>query len=384
MIQMCRIPALDPSSEGDGELAKVEHLERQLKNMDLPFERVDAPDDRVSSGVRPNLLVRVPGKLKKTVWIVSHTDIVPPGDLSGWRHDPFEPTIEGGRIIGRGVEDNGQSVIASIYALWAVRKVVSEPELSCGLALVADEETGSEYGISYLIRQGTFDKGDLIVVPDRFSADGSEIEITEKNILWIRIIVEGKQTHASTPERGINAHRAGAHLITWIDEHLHKVFDAEDVRFKPAISTFEPTKKEANVPNVNTIPGKDVFFIDCRILPKYATREVFEEIMKMANRAEKEFSVKVAIEKVQDESSPETAEDAEIVVRTGSAIRDVLGVEPRIVGVGGGTCAAHFRKAGFAAVVCGTGDETAHDVNEYAVIDNLVKDAKIYAALFLG
>jgi succinyl-diaminopimelate desuccinylase len=66
------------------------------------------------------------------------------------------------------------------------------------------------------------------------------------------------------------------------------------------------------------------------------------------------------------------------------AIRDVLGVEAKVVGVGGGTCAAHFRKVGIPAVVCGTGDETAHNVNEYVIVENLVKDAKIYAALFLG
>ncbi|MEE9506256.1 MAG: M20/M25/M40 family metallo-hydrolase, partial [Thermoplasmata archaeon] len=205
-----------------------------------------------------------------------------------------------------------------------------------------------------------------------------------KNILWIRVEVEGKQAHASTPERGINAHRAGANLITWIDDRLHEVFDKEDPRFKPATSTFEPTKKEANVPNVNTVPGKDVFYVDCRILPPYATEEVFKEVETLARKAEQRYSVRVSLEKVQEESSPETSEDSEVVLRMQKALREVLGVEPKVVGVGGGTCAAHFRKAGFPAVVCGTGDETAHNVNEYVIVDNLVKDAKIYAALFLG
>ncbi|MFQ5909384.1 MAG: M20 family metallo-hydrolase [Thermoplasmata archaeon] len=384
LIGMCRIVALDPSSGGDGELEKVKFLEELLAQLEIPFERLDVPDERVSSGIRPNLVVRFPGKEKRTIWVVSHTDVVPPGDLSGWKHDPFDPILEGDRVTGRGVEDNGQSVISSIYALWAVKEVFGQPETSSGLALVADEETGSAHGINYLIEQGAFGKDDIIVVPDRFSADGSEIEVAEKNILWIRLELEGKQTHASTPEKGINAHRAGAHLITWIDDNLHKIFDKENSRFKPSISTFEPTKKDANVPNVNTVPGKDVFYVDCRILPAYSTGDVFKEVKSLAERVEQEFLVKATLEKVQEESSPETSPGSEVVQRARRAIRAVLGLEPKLVGVGGGTCAAHFRKAGFQAVVCGTGDETAHNVNEYAKIENLVKDAKIYAALFMG
>ncbi|MEE9505563.1 MAG: M20/M25/M40 family metallo-hydrolase, partial [Thermoplasmata archaeon] len=119
LVAMCRIPALDPSSGGDGELEKVEFLEGLLAELGMPSERMDAPDERVPSGIRPNLLVRLPGKEKKTIWIVSHTDVVPAGDLSGWNHDAFDPVVEGGKVIGRGVEDNGQSVIASLFALWA-------------------------------------------------------------------------------------------------------------------------------------------------------------------------------------------------------------------------------------------------------------------------
>ena len=114
------------------------------------------------------------------------------------------------------------------------------------------------------------------------------------------------------------------------------------------------------------------------------TEEVFKEVETLARKAEQQYSVRVSLEKVQEESSPETSEDSEVVLRMRKALRDVLGVEPKVVGVGGGTCAGHFRKAGFPAVVCGTGDETAHNVNEYVIVDNLVKDAKIYAALFLG
>jgi len=59
----------------------------------------------------------------------------------------------------------------------------------------------------------------------------------------------------------------------------------------------------------------------------------------------------------------------------------VLGVEPRPVGIGGGTCANFFRLAGMDAYVWQTIEELAHQPNEYCVIDNLVNDAKVYATV---
>ena len=53
------------------------------------------------------------------------------------------------------------------------------------------------------------------------------------------------------------------------------------------------------------------------------------------------------------------------------AIKNVHGVEPRFVGIGGGTVAAGLRNAGIDAVVWSTMDELAHQPNEYAIIKNI-------------
>jgi succinyl-diaminopimelate desuccinylase len=63
------------------------------------------------------------------------------------------------------------------------------------------------------------------------------------------------------------------------------------------------------------------------------------------------------------------------------AIKKLRGVEPKIGGIGGGTCAAFFRKIDVPAVVWCTIDETAHQPNEYAKIENLVNDAKVFVSL---
>ena len=53
------------------------------------------------------------------------------------------------------------------------------------------------------------------------------------------------------------------------------------------------------------------------------------------------------------------------------------------MGIGGGTVAAFFRREGFNAAVWAKMDETAHQPNEYCIIDNMVDDAKVYAHIFL-
>ena len=39
------------------------------------------------------------------------------GDLSEWEQDPFKPWVKDGRVYGRGTEDNGQELVASVFAV---------------------------------------------------------------------------------------------------------------------------------------------------------------------------------------------------------------------------------------------------------------------------
>ncbi len=56
-------------------------------------------------------------------------------------------------------------------------------------------------------------------------------------------------------------------------------------------------------------------------------------------------------------------------------------LDAKVGGVGGGTCVAFFRQVGIPAVVWSTVDEVAHQPNEYAKVENMVNDAKIFALL---
>ena len=385
-VKLCSIPAISPSSGGEGETKKAEFLLEFLNNGGYTdIEVINAPDHDSPSGDRPNILATYKGKSSsKKIWIMTHMDVVPPGDLAQWEGNPFEAWVKDGKIFGRGVEDNQQDMVASLYALKALQSHGVTPNYDIGIALVADEETGSDKGIAYVLRQTkAFGPDDLIIVPDTGNEDGTMIEVSEKSILWLKFTAHGKQAHGSTPEKGINSFRANSFLVTELN-NLYSLFNDNDPLFDPPISTFEPTKKEANVPNVNTIPGEDVFYMDSRILPHYPIPDVEDKIREMIGRIEKEFSVNITMEEVQKApAAPPTSPEAPVVEVLKRAVTDIYGVEAKPTGIGGGTVAAIFREAGFEAACWSKMDETAHMPNEYCKIDNMVNNAKVFAHIFL-
>ena len=378
MIELQRdltaIPALGPQNGGTGEWEKAAVLERWLMRLGLgPCASHPAPDSRVPRGSRPNLVITLPGRrTDSTFWIMSHLDIVPPGEASLWESDPYTLVVKGDRLIGRGVEDNQQGLVSSVFAAGCIKEAGLAPERTVRLLL------------QYLVAEtDLFGRNDVALVPDGGSADGTEIEIAEKSILWLRFRVRGRQCHASTPQKGINAFEAGSHLVARLGK-LREQFAAADKLFDPPVSTFTPTKKEANVPNINTLPGEDVFYLDSRILPREDLDEVMKAIRAICNQVQTEFGVGVDIQEVQRASSPPTPADAPAITSLKRAVKAVYGVDGVTVGIGGGTVGAFLRKEGIPTVVWGKIAETAHQPNEYCLLDNLMGDALVMALMMLS
>jgi succinyl-diaminopimelate desuccinylase len=385
LMELIRIPAISPENGGEGELKKAEKLTQILKTEGFDkIGRYDAEDKRVPSGKRPNIVAYYYGEnTSEKLWIISHLDIVPAGEESLWTiTKPFQPIVKNGRVYGRGSEDNMQPMVSSIFAVKALRNLGVKPERNIALAFVADEEQGSTYGIQHLIKQGLFKKADLIVVPDSGNENGSFIEIAEKGAIWFRIRTTGKQAHASRPHTGLNAHRIGMEYAVALDKLLHEKYSKKDEYFDPPESTIEPTKKDKNVDAVNILPGEDITYFDCRILPSYDLDKVLNDIQTLATEFEKKTGARIKIEIVSKSVAPKpTGANAKIVLMLKEAIRETRGIEPKAGGIGGGTCAAFFRAIGAPAVVWCTMDEMAHQPDEYAKIDNMVNDAKVFALL---
>ncbi len=383
---MVALPALGPENcEGEclGELPKATFLANYLKEHGLPDpEWIKAPDARVTCGFRPSLACVLPGEdTSRTFWIIGHIDVVPPGDLSLWDSDPWTLRVEDDRLIGRGVEDNHHGVVSGLLLVKALVEKDITPPMNIGLLFVADEECGSGFGLDYVLenRADLFGKNDLFVVPDFGNKESTLLEVAEKSMLWVKITVKGKQCHASSPEKGLNTLRAAAKFIVALEE-LYRDFPDADALFSPPHSTFEPTRKDANVPNVNTVPGQDVFYMDCRILPQYDVQTILARIMELGRDIEETTGARIAYETVQyAQAAPPTPVDSEVVRRLLAAIRKVHGAQGVPSGIGGATVAAFLRRKGFPAVVWSTCVSNAHQPNEHAYISDQIGDAKVYA-----
>lgn len=377
--------AINPENGGDGEYEKVKYLKETLSSWGFDsIEQYDVPDERVSTGVRPSLVLTINGKSSKRLWLIAHTDVVPPGDLKLWETPPFEAVVKGDKIYGRGTEDNQQSLVSMLVMAKSLLENGVTPEYTLKLLLVADEEVGSEYGIQWLINKGDiFQKEDLILTPDVGDPKGEGIEIVEKSVLWVKFKIFGKQSHGSRPDLGINCARASSHLCIRLDE-FNKIYDARDELFDIPFSTFEPTMREGSVQNMNTVPGFELLGFDCRILPVYELDEVIKRMESVAQDIEKEFGVKIELEVMQKLQAPEaTPEDAPVVANLKRSIKKVLGRDSRCYGIGGGTVAAYFRIEGFQATLWSTVDNTLHAPNEYSSIKNTLDDAKVFADMAL-
>ncbi|HPC37709.1 MAG TPA: M20 family metallo-hydrolase [Exilispira sp.] len=374
--------SVNPKTGGPGELEVSKWLKNVCSEMNVDeIKEINAPDNQVPYGFRPNILALIDGEKKdKRIWFMTHMDKVPAGEITLWENDPFTPVVKNGKIYGRGSEDNGASLVASIIAAKILKKLNIKPKYDLGLMFVSDEETGSEFGISYVLNNFQFGEDDWFIVPDAGNPEGNEIEIAEKSIMWVKMITKGKQAHASMPHLARNAHRAAMECAIAIDSYIHTKYNDIDDLFVPNISTFEPTKKELNVENVNTIPALDIICFDGRILPHYDIDAIFNEMKQIAKIYESKYQVEISFEFLQKNIAPKpTSSDHPLVISFSKAIEKTRNFKPKLVGIGGGTCAAILRKAGLPAIVWATIEETAHQPNENCTIEYILNDAITYA-----
>jgi succinyl-diaminopimelate desuccinylase len=386
MVEMLKIKAVNPDGGGNGEYERAMFVQRWLENLGCKVTRYDIPDSRVAEGVRVNMTSVIEGLDKsRTLWLAAHLDTVPEGSRELWATDPYNPVVKEGKIFARGSEDNGQAVASTLFAFKTMKESGMKPRMNIGVVYVSDEESGSKYGVIPLLEKGVFKGNDMALVPDTGCSDGSEIEIAEKSILWLKITTRGKQVHASLPHKGLNAHRIGMKMALQVDELLHKKYSATDPLFDPPPSTFEPTKHELNVENVNTVPGVDIQYFDCRILPRYPLTDIMKDIETTKLELERETGARIELTPVQsEENTAPTPMESEIVQRVKTALKQLRNLDAKPVGIGGGTVGLYFRRKGIHTAVWSTLDDMAHQPNEYCKIDNIVNDAKVFVHIALS
>jgi succinyl-diaminopimelate desuccinylase len=108
-------------------------------------------------------------------------------------------------------------------------------------------------------------------------------------------------------------------------------------------------------------------------------------IHELAEEFERKTGAKIEVEVVRKSVAPKPTDvNSKIVAMLKEAIEKVRRIKPKVGGIGGGTCAAFFRRIEVPAVVWSTIDELAHQPDEYAKIENLINDAKVFAFIAIS
>ncbi|PPF23172.1 dipeptidase [Rathayibacter rathayi] len=102
-----------------------------------------------------------------TVLLYAHHDVQPQGAESAWETPPFEPTVRGDRLYGRGAADDKAGVVSHLAAVRALREVAGEDlELGLVLFIEGEEEFGSRSFPTFLRKHHSALRADAIIVAD--------------------------------------------------------------------------------------------------------------------------------------------------------------------------------------------------------------------------
>lgn len=320
---------------------------------------------------RPNYIGKI-GSGKPTVAIISHMDVVPPGE--GWTQHPFQPYEKDGKVYGRGALDNKGSLAASWAGIKALIKSNLKFKGTIYFCAVSDEEMGSDYGVEHLVKSGF--KPDYALVPDSGSID--EAIIGEKGAAWLDLESYGKQSHGSMPELGINAIIKISKLISDFEK-----FDFNlnyDKRFTPPTINVGMISG-GNAPNI--VASRCKVTLDVRY-PYGITEEMVKNRLTevIENLKKKDTNVDIRIGEVKTRHLPHVIDNNNDLVEAFKNTAQEMGMPMRFETSSGITVAKILSLNGIPAVAHSPDSDKAwHISDEYVRIENMEKCAVLWATV---
>jgi acetylornithine deacetylase/succinyl-diaminopimelate desuccinylase-like protein len=126
-----------------------------------------------------------------TLILYNHYDVQPVDPLDQWRHAPFDPVIEDGKLHGRGVADTKGNVVAQAIAQAAVREVVGALPVSLRFMVEGEEEVGSPHLPAFAKRHPELFRGDGATIEGAGHTPGGvpEVYMGSKGILYVELVV---------------------------------------------------------------------------------------------------------------------------------------------------------------------------------------------------
>lgn len=362
-------PALVPGGSGEQTIASF--ISDWLADTSAEVEVIE-----IEPG-RPNVLATLRGSGgRPTLCLNAHMDTV---GYEGWPEDALEPRVRGNRMVGLGASDDKAGCAAAMLTL---RLLAGAAPLRGDLlvAFVADGE-GNSIGTEWLSKQGGIDAS-IVIEPQPIG----DLVIEHQGFGWIDVITRGVAAHGSEPDAGVDAIVHMAEVIT----RLHRL---DRTKFQPYPSllngpavfhtaTISGGTGYAKYPDyarlgirVGTQPGETV-----------ADRVVeIEAIFAEVAKTEPGFSGEVVVKLDRQPFVAQGHEALQALVAT--AMRDVLGVAPRITGLNAWRDAALMQSAGIPTLLMGSSGGNHHAAGEWASISEIIQLCEILsrvAAAYLG
>jgi succinyl-diaminopimelate desuccinylase len=336
---------------------------------------------------RPNVIGIVRGKKPgKCLLLEAHTDVVTPGDRSGWKYDPFGAEIVGRRIYGRGACDTKNGITSAIMAIKGILDAGIDFPGTIKLAMPVDEE-GMMIGIKHFIKQGWADDVDAALICE---PEDNRICIAQKGAMRVLVYIKGKQAHGCMPYSGVNPNIRMARFISAVAAYEERERRRLGRHQYLGVPSFTPTVVQApaeGVGQVNVIPECCSIAYDIRTITGQNHEQVFADLKAIAKQLEDtdQDKIEIKLEWIEDRPVTETEKDEPLVQAVVAAYQDVTGKEAVYDGVPGATDGTFLMsQKNIPVVVTGSGvREVPHQYDEWVDIDQLMETTRIYALAIL-
>ncbi len=302
-----------------------------------------------------------------------HTDVVPPGDASRWRFDPFSGEVADGQLWGRGACDMKGGLAAAVAASLRFIARGTFPG-SISFLVTGDEEGPSINGTAKLL-DWALAKGErfdhcLVGEPTSVAALGDTIKNGRRGSLTGRLVLHGRQGHVAYPRIADNPIRSLAPVLTAL---FSPPLDGGNADFDP--SNLEVVSVDVGNPAANVIPGEVRLAFNVRFNDVWTPETLSAEIARR---------VAAAAGAMRHTLTFDPTNAVAFLTRPGpftdlvaGAVEDVTGRRPAL-STSGGTSDARFIKSACPVVELGLMNATIHAVDERVALDDLEGLTRIY------
>jgi succinyl-diaminopimelate desuccinylase len=301
-----------------------------------------------------------------------HTDVVPVGDASAWRHAPFSGALEDGKLFGRGAADMKGGIAAFVAA---VRQFVdTHPAGSISLIITGDEEGDAEYGTVKMVEwmKAHNHLPDLCVVgePTNPQRLGDVIKNGRRGSLSCQLRVDGVQGHVAYPHLADNpivrllAMLAPVNGVTLDDGNDY--FDASSAH----VTTIDTGNKAGNV-----IPATVSASFNIRFNTEQRADDLISWLEDHFDQVGGQWQADWRVS-----AQPFVTPAGPLTDLMKAAISEVTGMVAEL-STSGGTSDARFITHLCPVAEFGLVGQTMHKVDEHVSIDDLDQLTAIYLAM---